>query len=92
MEAYVDAEDGKIYQFYARTEREWEDLNPDELIQSWSRYLKLPLPLEYKEASPLSEATPYFKKYEVLGNLEEKTVVTVGFYEGIREMFVRIEE
>ncbi len=92
MEAYVDAEEGKIYQYYVRTEWEWEDMEPDQVIQSWCRYVGLPGAKEYGEENPLSEATPYFKKYEVLGNLEEKTVVTIGFYEGIREMFVRIEE
>ena len=36
------------------------------------------------------EATPYFRKYVVSGTSEERTVMTVGFYEGIREFFVKV--
>ena len=42
----------------------------------------------YEPANPLMETTPYFKKYSFAGAQGERTVVTVGFYEGIREMFL----
>lgn len=90
IEAYIDGDDGKIYGFYARTEREWEEIDPDQVIQGWCSHLGLPEPERDEEDNPLTEATPFFRKYVVPGTEDERTVVTVGFYEGIREMFIRI--
>ncbi len=90
IEAYVDADDGKIYGFYARTQKEWEELEPDGMIKGWCRYLGLLEPEAYEESNPLAEATSFFRKYAVSGEEGEDTVVTVGFYEGIREIFIRI--
>lgn len=90
IEAYVDADDGKIYGFYARTRTEWEEMDPDGMIRGWCGYLGLPEPEEYEELNPLTEATPFFRKYAVSGEEGEETIVTVGFYEGIREIFIRI--
>ncbi len=92
MEAYMDADDGKIYEFYARTERKWEDMDPDTLVSSWCQYLGLPKPRAFESSGILSEATPFFRKYVVQGNGEERTIVTVGFYEGIQEIFIRITQ
>ena len=36
------------------------------------------------------EATPYFEKYVFSQGEEEETIVTVGFYEGINELFLKI--
>jgi len=90
LDAYVDADTGKIYEFYVRTELEWKDIDPDEIIRSWSEYMGLGEPQEYEAANPLSETTPYFKKYSFAGMEEGNTVVTVGFYEGINELFLKI--
>ncbi|NBH73667.1 hypothetical protein D3Z51_16970 [Clostridiaceae bacterium] len=90
MEVYMDADDGKIYEFYARTEWEWEEIDPDAIARAWCAYLGLENPSECGEVNPLAEATPYFKKYVVPGGPEERTVMTVGFYEGIREFFVKV--
>lgn len=90
LDAYVDADTGKIYEFYVRTGLEWTDIDPDELVRSWSEYMGLGEPQEYESANPLSETTPYFKKYSFAGMEEGSTVVTVGFYEGINELFLKI--
>lgn len=90
LDAYVDADTGKIYEFYVRTNLEWKDIDPDEIIRIWSEYMELGEPQEYAAANPLSETTPYFKKYSFPGMEEGNTVVTVGFYEGINELFLKI--
>ncbi|MDE6924966.1 MAG: hypothetical protein K2P59_06840 [Acetatifactor sp.] len=90
LDAYVDADTGKIYEFYVRTNLEWKDIDPDEIIRIWSEYMGLGEPQEYEAANPLSETTPYFKKYSFTGMEEGNTVVTVGFYEGINELFLKI--
>ena len=90
IDAYIDADDGKIYEFYVRSQLKWEDIDPDALIESWSSYMGLTLPEEYETDKPLLETTPYYKKYAFSGNGDERTIVTVGFYEGINELFLKI--
>ena len=90
LDAYVDADTGKVYEFYVRTNLEWKDIDPDEIISVWSEYMGLGEPQEYEVTNPLSETTPYFKKYSFPGMGEGNTVVTVGFYEGINELFLKI--
>lgn len=91
LDAYVDADTGKVYEFYARTEiSEWEDVDPDTMIQIWAEYMGLGEPEEYQGTNPLSETTPYFKKYTFAGMEEGNTIVTIGFYEGIKELFLKI--
>ncbi|MCM1194079.1 MAG: hypothetical protein NC123_10460 [Butyrivibrio sp.] len=91
LDAYIDADTGKVYEFYVRTNlSSWEDVNPDEIIAVWAEYMGLDEPREYEGTNPLSETTPYFKKYVFTGMEDENTVVTVGFYEGINELFLKI--
>lgn len=90
LDAYVDADTGKVYEFYVRTNLEWKDIAPDEIVSAWSEYMGLGEPQEYEATNPLSETTPYFKKYSFPGMGEGSTVVTVGFYEGINELFLKI--
>jgi len=90
LDAYVDADTGKIYEFYVRTELTWKEIDPDKMIQSWSEYMGLGEPQEYESANPLSETTPFFKKYVFAGMEEGSTVVTIGFYEGINELYLKI--
>lgn len=90
IDAYLDADDGKIYEFYARTSLTWEEIDPDDIIDKWSGYMGLESPEPYEEANPLMESTPCYKKYLFSGAGGERTVVTVGFYEGINELFLRI--
>lgn len=91
LDAYVDADTGKIYEFYVRTEiSDWEEIDADAMISAWAEYMGLSEPVEYEGSNPLSETTPYFKKYSFEGMGEGSTVVTIGFYEGIDELFLKI--
>lgn len=90
IDAYIDADDGKIYEFYVRTSLRWEDIDTDALMEKWRNYMGLTAPEEYETDNPLLETTPYYKKYVFDGIGEERTVVTIGFYEGINELFLKI--
>lgn len=92
IDAYIDADDGKIYEFYVRTSLTWNDIDADDLIQKWSDYMGLSLPQEYETDNPLLETTPYYKKYVFEGMGGERTIVTIGFYEGINELFLKISK
>lgn len=92
IDAYIDADDGKIYEFYVRTELKWEDIDQDALVEQWRSYMGLSTPEEYETDNPLLETTPYYKKYAFSGDGDERTIVTVGFYEGINELFLKISK
>ncbi len=90
MDAYIDADDGKIYEFYVRTPLLWEDIDADALIAAWAEYMGLSAPEPYESDNPLLETTPYFSKYVFTGMGSGQTVVTLGFYEGINELFLKV--
>lgn len=90
LDIYIDADSGKIYEFYARTQRSWAEIDTDEIINKWSEYLGLGQPVPYETANPLQETTQFFAKYLFTGMGEENTIVTVGFYEGINELFIKV--
>lgn len=90
LDAYIDADTGKIYEFYVRTEMKWEDVDSAEMLEQWSSYMGFTGMEEYETVNPMLETTPYFKKYRFPGMDEGNTVVTVGFYEGINELFLKI--
>lgn len=90
IDAYIGADDGKIYEFYARTSLVWEDIDTDAIVEKWSEYMGLAPPEPYESDNPLLEITPYYKKYVFSGMGGERTIVTIGFYEGINEIFLKI--
>lgn len=91
LDAYVDADTGKIYEFYVRTEiSSWADVDADGIVAAWAEYMGLGEPEEYENTNPLSENTPYFRKYSFEGMEENSTIVTVGYYEGINELYLKI--
>lgn len=92
IDAYIDADDGKIYEFYVRTPLLWEDIDADKVVEEWSNYMGLSSPEVYESDNPLLETTPYFKKYVFSGMGDNRTIVTVGFYEGINELFLKISK
>lgn len=92
LDAYVDAKTGKIYEFYVRIEDSWEDLKPEEMIKSWSEYLELEGMTKDITDNPLLETTPYFERFSFPGMENGHTKVTIGFYEGINELFLKITE
>ena len=90
MDAYIDGDNGKMYEFYARSPRLWDDMDPEQIVDMWSSYMGLEDPAACGDQNPLMETTPYFKKYVFSRGEEEETIVTVGFYEGINELFLKI--
>ena len=92
LDAYIDADDGRIYEFYVRTPLRWEEIDTDKMIEKWSEYMGLDKPGEYETDNPLLETTPYYKKYAFDGAGNERTIVTIGFYEGINELFLKISK
>lgn len=90
IDVYIDADDGKIYEFYARTPLLWRDIDTDAIIEAWGNYMGLDAPTAYESDNPLLETTPYFKKYVFSGMGDGRTIVTVGYYEGINEIFLKI--
>lgn len=92
MDAYIDADDGKIYEFYVRTPLLWEDIDADALVAAWAEYMGLETPSPYESNNPLLETTPCFRKYVFTGMGSGQTVVTLGFYEGINELFLKVSK
>ena len=92
IDAYLDADSGKVYEFYVRTQLKWEEIDTYEIVKAWASYMGLPVPSEYETDNPLLESTPYYKKYVFSGMGEQKTIVTIGFYEGINELFLKISK
>ena len=41
LDIYLDADTGKIYEFYVRTGLQWEDINTDAMIGRYAEYLEL---------------------------------------------------
>ena len=88
--SYVDAETGKMYGFYVRTEKIWAELAPEQMIEAWSSYLGLAGRKIYESGNPLQETASEYVKYRFPGMKDRSTVVTIGFYEGINELFIKI--
>lgn len=92
LDVYVDAETGKIYEFYVRTDKVWSDMDPDTMVGKWAAHMGLTGQEEYEDSNPLLETTPNFKKYKFPGMDESNTIVTIGFYEGINELFLKVSK
>ncbi len=91
LDAYVDADTGKIYEFYVRIGISiWADIDADRIVRTWAEYMGIGEPEEHENTNPLAEATPFFKKYIFAGMEDNNTVVTIGFYEGINELYLKI--
>lgn len=92
IDAYIDADTGKIYEFYVRTEGTWDSLQPVAILEAWSGYLGLTDLQPYETVNPLYEETENIVKYVVPGTEGGSTVVTLGFYDGINELFLKISK
>lgn len=90
LDLYLDAQTGKIYEFYARIHTTWDKMDSDVMMEKWAEYMDLSLPEKYESENPLLENTPYFRKYRFGENGETGTVVTLGFYEGINELYLKV--
>ena len=90
LDIYLDADTGKIYEFYVRTGQQWDDIDTDAMIDRYAKYLELTGLEKNEDQNPLLETTPYFAKYTFPGEEEGSTTVTIGYYEGIRELFLKV--
>lgn len=89
IDVYIDADTGRIYGFYVRTEYTWQELEPEKIMEKWSSYLGLTGKEDYDSANPLLETASDFIKYRFPGMDDGSTIVTIGFYEGINEFFIK---
>ncbi len=92
LDLCLDADTGKIYEFYVRTQTSWEEINPDELVEKWRNYVGLGEWQSYRTANPLTETTDNYAKYSFEGMGDGSTIVTIGFYDGINELFLKISK
>lgn len=92
IDAYIDDTTGKIYEFYVRSELTWEDMEPERMVKTWSDYVGLTGMEVYETDNPLSETTSDYKKYRFPGMENGGTIVTIGCYEGINELFLKISK
>lgn len=91
LDVYIDADTGLVYEFYVRTSGStWEDIDSDSMVEKWSAYLGLTGQESYDDTNPLLETTSDYRKYKFAGIDNGNTIVTVGFYEGINELFLKI--
>lgn len=90
LDIYMDADTGNIYEFYVRTSRDWENIDTERMISQYEEYLGLTGRETYGNPNPLLETTPNFQKYTFPGGDKGSVTVTIGFYEGIRELFLKV--
>ena len=89
MEAYIDAETGALYGFSFRMKAP-VDFDMDALAEAWAGRLGIADFDDITENNPLTETASRYKKFATKGMDNQKTIFTVGFYEGVNEVFVRI--
>lgn len=90
VDCMMDAQTHKLYSLSFRAEKTWDQYNAAELIRLWAEYLGTSVPEPYLPDNPLIEDTIYYQKYAIKGMEGDSTIVTVGYYEGIQEFFIRI--
>jgi hypothetical protein len=90
MEAYVDAETGKLYGFAIRPKQvDAQNFEPDALAKAWLGRLGITSFEDITDDNPFTEDASMYKKFATDGMDSGKTVFTVGVYEGVKEVFVR---
>ena len=55
LDIYLDADTGKIYEFYVRTGQQWEDIDTDAMIDRYAEYLELAGLEKNEDQNPLLE-------------------------------------
>jgi len=90
VECIMDAQNHKLYSVFLRAAETWDQYNADEAIRLWAEYLGISAPEPYMPSSPLIEDATYYQKYAINATEDDKTIVTVGYYEGIQEFFIKI--
>jgi hypothetical protein len=90
IDIYMDADSGKVYEFYVRGDTSWETINPENTVADWAEYLGLYGMEEYLSVNPLLESSTNYAKYSFPGGDDTTTVVTLGFYDGINELYLKL--
>jgi len=90
VDCIMDAQTHKLYCFSIRAQKTWAQYNADDAVRLWAEYLDTSEPQPFVPDNPLVEDASHYSKYTVKRTGNDKTVVTVGYYEGIQEFFVRI--
>jgi len=87
MEAYVDAETGKIYSFAFRMDQA-PGFDAGKLAKAWLGRLNITGYGDITENNPAPETSEQYKRFATDGLDQKKTIFTAGFYKGINEVFV----
>lgn len=90
VDCVMDAQTHKLYSISLRNPQSWQQYDADAVIELWAEYLGASTPEPYVPDSPLTEDATHYQKYAISGMEGDKTIVTIGFYDGIREFFIKI--
>ena len=92
LDCVMDAHTNQISSVSIRAEKSWEEYDVDAIIQRWAAYLGASAPEPYDPGSPLTIDATHYRRYSIGSADNERTIVTVGFYEGINEFFIKISK
>lgn len=90
VDCIMEAQTNKVHSISIRNERSWEQYDTDKIIRLWAEYLGAGTPEPYVSSSPLVEEATHYKKYAISGMDGDKTIITAGYYDGIRQFFIKI--
>lgn len=90
VECVMDAQTHKLYSISLRNDQNWQQYDVDKIVGLWAEYLGASAPEPYIPGNPLTEDATYYQKYAISGMEGDKTIVTAGYYDGIREFFIKI--
>ena len=86
----TDFETGKLYNFSFRSDKDWDFYDPDNIIKKWCEHVGAGTPVNFIPINPSIEETKFYKKYAIEDDNQDKTIITIGFYEGVNEFFLKI--
>ena len=92
LDCVMDAHTNTISSISIRAAKSWEEYDVDTIIQRWAQYAGTSAPEPYDAGNPLAIDATYYQRYIIGSADNEKTIVTVGFYEGINEFFIKISK
>ena len=90
VDCIMDAETHKLYSVSIRAAKTWDQYDADKVVRLWAAYLGSSAPETYVPDSPLIEDATDYKKYAIKGAGGDQTIVTIGYYEGVHEFFIKI--
>ena len=91
VDCIMDAQTNKIYSVSIRAIDSLDYYHPDEVIRIWAGYVGSSDPEPHPPGSSINEDATYYSRYAIHGMAGEQVIVTVGYYEGIEELFIKID-